>query len=128
MRLVDVKCARCNYIKYDVWDDEVPRACVTCGGAMTLVLTRPPAVDARDPFRNPSLGGGEFSSHHEEKQYATLTGQELITPKEAATRRHQTTEERLARNDSAKREAVSKSLYRLRHGYKDFPSLPKETP
>lgn len=128
MRLLDLVCANCGLIFEDVWNDEVPAVCSSCGsGSLNVVYLRSAVVDAFEPKVIPEIRGRAFSSHREMEKHAKATGQTLMSKKEEENLRKHTVEERLASRHGALREAVQKSVYRVKHGYVDHKPMEKET-
>jgi len=128
MRLVDLGCNNCGALYEDLWNDELPAKCESCGSEnIRVVLLKAPAVDASEVVGG---GGRKFSNRREMWNAAKKEGAEPISPKDYENLKKTTTEDRLAAKRGPLKEAINKALYRTRHGYQDAPTRPpvKETP
>jgi hypothetical protein len=88
-------------------------------------------VDAKMPFYVESLGKS-FTSTMQMDRYASANGKvvEQVDGRKSASRPAvKTVAERLAAGQKKANlpEIIKKAAYRQRHGYKDTPSLPKES-
>jgi predicted nucleic acid-binding Zn-ribbon protein len=120
MRLVDIGCDNCGALYEDVWNDEIPAVCGTCGSAaIRVVMLKPPAVDASEVVGG---GGRIFSNRREMWKAARAEGAEPVAPKDYENLRKTTTEDRLAKKRGPLKAAVEKAFYRLKHGYQDAPT------
>jgi predicted nucleic acid-binding Zn-ribbon protein len=124
LRLIDLACNNCGLIYEDVWDDEKPAACTTCGSnQIRTIMLWAPAVDASEVVGG---GGRKFSNRREMWKAARAEGAEPISPKDYENLKKTTTEDRLAKKRGPLKAAVEKAFYRVNHGYKDTPTA-KET-
>ena len=124
LRMMDFRCSSCQNVILDILTDtgavEVPTC---CGKPMERVWLAPPSVDARQPFYDPQAGRS-FTSFREADRHAAATGCVNYSLKDRP--RIQTPEERIAEKEPQRREAIAKTYYRLRYGYKDHPPLETE--
>jgi hypothetical protein len=121
--MMDFICATCGAKRLDILmdtDDIEPQRC--CEAVMRRFWSRPPKLDARS-FYDPQAGRS-FASYHEAERWAKRNGKALFGPNESI--RSKTREEKIAEARPKRQEAVRKSYYRLKHGYKDHPELPTE--
>lgn len=119
MRLVDAVCHVCKKVYEDVWDDEM--SCDSCGGALELTWLHAPGMDVHftEPITVPTLEG-RFETSRKLDRYLKSSGKALVTQNEWEALPRKSTEERInSRLAPARREAIRKSMYRLRYGYKD---------
>lgn len=124
LRMLDFRCPVCLEEVIDVlMDTDAVKPPFCCGMEMVRFLARPPRVDAMDPFYDPG-SGKHFSSFHEADRWAESHGQVNLPIGEKP--KVTTPEQKIAANAPRRMEAVQKSYYRLKHGYKDFPDLPTE--
>jgi hypothetical protein len=131
MRLLDLRCDSCKEEWDDIWWDEVFKRCPVCqNGTVSVVMKRAPIVDAKMPFYVESLGK-TFTSTMQMDRYAAAHGKvvEQVDGRKMQSRPTKSVEERLkeGQKKAGLTEIVKKSAYRLRHGYKDTPPLPKES-
>lgn len=124
LRMMDFRCPACDRVYLDILlDTDAFRAPECCGIATIRFLSRPPTVDAREPFYDKNLGQ-TFTSFHQADRYAKEHGSVNLPLGE--TPKVKTTEDRIRENRPKVREAVQKSYYRLKHGYQDHPKLEKD--
>jgi hypothetical protein len=124
LRMMDFLCATCGGKRLDVLmetDDIEPQRC--CDAIMRRFWSRPPIVDARQPFYDPQAGR-KFSSFHEADTWAKANGKVNMSLKEHPPVK--TAEEKIAANRPKRMEAIQKSYYRLKYGYNDYPKLDTE--
>ena len=122
--MMDFRCAICEAERLDILmdtDNVEPQRC--CGKIMRRFWSHPPHVDAREPFYD-RQAGRKFTSYREADRWAAANGKALFGPNESI--KTKTNEERIAENRPKRVEAIQKSYYRLKHGYKDHPELPSE--
>jgi len=86
------------------------------------------SVEAREPFFD-EASGKTFTSFREMDKDAEAHGRTVMSAKEYESRRPSSRDDdRPDHSKKERREAIQKSLYRLRHGYKDHAPIEKVLP
>lgn len=116
-RLVDVECHECLLLIEDVWRDEIPPACPRCGTkAMIEVWRSAPTIDFHDT-KPIEADGVKFKSFRAMEKWEKRHNKTVMTANQWEQLPVDTNEERLARGDASRTEAIKKTHYKLKHGH-----------
>lgn len=121
LRMYDYRCGVCGDEIHDELVDSTDPAPVCCGFHMNRVISAP-LVDAPGEFYDVQSGRtvSSLRSLDTDKRYTTLSTREFRDLKWDAQKRAE------KKRNSQISEAVARGIYRTKHGYKDYPDLPKE--
>lgn len=124
-KLFDITCPECFHVEVDVFAERIEDLALPCPECHDGTMEWKPSYgsrDVRDEFYDPGLDM-KFTSLIAMEREAKRRGKTQMTTKEWESMPRLSTEERIARNRPDLQEAIRKSTYRLKYGYKDHPDV-----
>ena|ERR1039458_4543807 len=117
-RLVDIECHNCALLQEDVWRDEIPSRCPRCGtGELIEVYRRSAMLDFHDTKPLEIPGVAKFKSYRAMEAWEKRHDKTVMTANAWEQLPVDTSEERLARGDATRKEAIKKTHNKLKYGH-----------